>query len=61
MYIDPQTTTINNLVKFEENQAKQSEVPMAHSTYLRQIIFLKIKNHNSGMTREKIVNKYTDP
>jgi hypothetical protein len=30
MYIDPQTTTGNNLVKFEENQAKKPGVPMAH-------------------------------
>lgn len=52
---------IRNLVKFEESRLRQSEVSTQHvCESVQHTIFQRVKSHNTGTTKGKIVKKYTN-
>jgi len=51
---------LRNLVTFEENRSRQTEVSTQYvCERVQHTIFQRVKSHNSGTTKGKIVKKYT--
>ena len=52
-------TIPNNLVKFEGNRLKKTEVSTQHVyKHVQQTTFQRVKSHNSGTSKVKIFQKY---